>query len=99
MVLLSVGASAKIFSTTEANLIKQEDNTEDRVDLSTFEFSLRMVRHAKWFESCCKSDTIPCLVRVLKDMKKRFPGWKQFHPWLMDLIAHKAVLDKSTEPR
>ena len=58
-----------------------------------------MVRHAKWFESNCKSETIPCLVRVLKDMKKRFPGWKSFNPWLLDLIAHKAVLDKCEESR
>ncbi|KAI6657500.1 Interleukin enhancer-binding factor 2 [Oopsacas minuta] len=99
LVISSKGASAKIFVTTESSLIKQEDNTEDRVDLSTFEFSLRMVRHAKWFESTCMSDTIPCLVRVLKDMKKRFPGWKAFNPWLMDLVAQKAVLDKCNEPR
>ena len=57
------------------------------------------IEHAKWVDEKCIHPSNKVLVRLLKDLRKRFPGLEPLNPWLITLLAHHCVTDnRSNEP-
>lgn len=71
-----------------------EVDAEKHVDAKLLEGALATIRHARWFEENASHTTVRFLIRLLKDLKKRYTGLVGLTPWLIDLLAFKS----STNP-
>jgi len=45
------------------------------------------LRHARWFEENANHSTIKVLVRLLKDIRKRFVGFHIISVWAVELLV------------
>eukprot|EP00112_Aurelia_sp_Birch-Aquarium-sp1_P014289 Seg3078.1 transcript_id=Seg3078.1/GoldUCD/mRNA.D3Y31 product="Interleukin enhancer-binding factor 2-like" protein_id=Seg3078.1/GoldUCD/D3Y31 len=93
----SEGALIRCLVTTQPkNLLRTEDK---HVDVKLLEGALATIRHARWFEENAFHTTVRVLVRILKDMRRRFDGLQGLTPWLIDLLSHRASMStNSREP-
>jgi interleukin enhancer-binding factor 2 len=53
------------------------------------------IKHAKWVDEVCIHPSNKVLVRLLKDLRQRFPGLEPLNPWLINLLAHHCVTNNN----
>jgi len=58
--------------------------------------AVEAVKHANWFEIEASDNTVRILVRLIKDIRERYECFKALTPWMIDLLAHHAVLSNPT---
>jgi len=90
--LSNTEATGRILVTTiPPNLKKVEPNLH--IDSKHLQAAHSAIRHARWFEENAQQPTIKTLIRLLRDMKKRYRGFQSLSPWMLDLLAHYAILN------
>lgn len=62
--------------------------------LSYFKLYASMVSFfSRWFEETCHNSTVKVLIRILRDMRQRYSGLQALSTWLLDILAHFAVMN------
>jgi interleukin enhancer-binding factor 2 len=50
--------------------------------------AVEAVKHANWFEIEASDNTVRILVRIMKNIRDRYPPLKALTPWMIDLLSH-----------
>ena len=73
--------------------IRKVENPELQKNLIN---SLSAVRHIRWFEENGQGNSsVKVLIRILRDLTTRFPEFSPMNPWIIDLLAHFAILSNA----
>ena len=65
------------------------------LDRSICKRNFNAIKHAKWIDEVCIHPSNKVLVRLLKDLRQRFPGLEALNPWLINLLAHHCVTNNN----
>lgn len=92
------GALVRVLITSLPKNLREAEAAK-HVDVKLLEGALATIRHARWFEENAFHTSVRVIVRIFKDMRRRFVGLQGLTPWLIDLLAHRAAVTKnSREP-
>jgi len=90
--LSNTEATARVQVTTiHPNLKKLEAGLH--LDVKHCQAAHSAIKYSRWFEDNAQQPTIKTLVRLLRDLKRRFSGFEPLTPWMLDLLAHYAILN------
>lgn len=80
-----------LLTTSPQNIRKLESNIH--LDAKIMQAHLAAVRHTRWFEENAHHSSIKVLIRILKDLSKRFVAFAPLSPWMLDLLAHLSIMN------
>ena len=91
--LSNTEASGRMMVTTIPPNLKKLDPTL-HLDSKLLHAAHSAIRHSRWFKENSQQPTIKIMIRLLHDLRKRFAGFSHLTPWMLDLLAHYAILNK-----